>query len=291
MKAFKREMRFARRVYQRDLRSNFDEEICDGQEGKEEESCPSAEEDEAEAWENYEFDGIMQFDIDLANQLVDFRASLSVVPPPPGGLTPAMTQAREARTNALWEGYRRLFFGEVEPEPSHEQVMDRLRLEIADLEQRAAKARSARREGDPPFSLGAHRDDDDANPPPPPASAPAVGSLESHSGHHTANSGSMALYPGNNPGRGRGMGDSVEHNVLCSSHLSGLTPLSLVNEPRPPLPGGMIGKLVMISKKILRRVLAAKESLCKFGVFVPKNDRQADSSPEASRWKAGRDLE
>jgi hypothetical protein len=38
-------------------------------------------------------------------------------------------------------------------------------------------------------------------------------------------------------------------------------------------------------------VLAAKESIFKFGVFVPKGDRQADSSPEASRWKAGRDLE
>jgi hypothetical protein len=37
--------------------------------------------------------------------------------------------------------------------------------------------------------------------------------------------------------------------------------------------------------------LAAKESLFKFGTFVPKNDREAESSPEATRWKAGRDLE
>jgi hypothetical protein len=37
--------------------------------------------------------------------------------------------------------------------------------------------------------------------------------------------------------------------------------------------------------------MAAKESLVKFGTFVPRNDRQADESPEASRWKAGRDLE
>jgi hypothetical protein len=72
VKAFKREMRFARRVYRRDLRSNFDEEIREGQEGKEEELYSSVEEDEVEAWENYEFDGMMQFDIDLANQLVDF---------------------------------------------------------------------------------------------------------------------------------------------------------------------------------------------------------------------------
>ena len=157
----------------------------------------------------------MQFDIDLANQLVDFRASLSIVPPPPGGITPAMIHAREARTNALWEGYRRLFFGEVDSEPSHEQVMDRLRLEIADLEQRARRVRSVRREGDPPpFSLGAHRDDDDTNPPPPPASAPAVGLMASHSGHHEANSGSMAQTPDNNPSRGEEW--RIRLNLMCA---------------------------------------------------------------------------
>jgi hypothetical protein len=169
---FRREMRLARRVYRRDLRTNFDEEIHAGQEGKEEEFYPSAEEVEAEAWQNYEFDGMMQFDVDLANQLVEFRASLSVIPPPAGGFDPALTQPREARTNALWEGYRRVFFGEVEREPSHEQVMDRLRIEIADLEQRAARARSARRDVDPPSSLVAHRDDDGEDPPPPPGKCP-----------------------------------------------------------------------------------------------------------------------
>ncbi len=48
---------------------------------------------------------------------------------------------------------------------------------------------------------------------------------------------------------------------------------------------------MLLSKLVLRRVMAAKESIFKFGTFVPRNDRQADSSPEASRWKAGRDLE
>jgi hypothetical protein len=48
---------------------------------------------------------------------------------------------------------------------------------------------------------------------------------------------------------------------------------------------------VLLSQRILRRVLSAKESIFKFGTFVPKNDRQANSSPEAPRWKAGRDLE
>ncbi len=55
--------------------------------------------------------------------------------------------------------------------------------------------------------------------------------------------------------------------------------------------GGKIRKLVLLSKRVLRRVMAARESLVKFGTFVPRNDREADQSPEASRWKAGRDLE
>ena len=52
-----------------------------------------------------------------------------------------------------------------------------------------------------------------------------------------------------------------------------------------------IRKLVFLSKRVLRRFMAAKESLFKFGTFVPKNDREAESSPEATRWKAGCDLE
>ena len=41
----------------------------------------------------------------------------------------------------------------------------------------------------------------------------------------------------------------------------------------------------------MRRILAAKETLHKYGVFVPRNDREADSSPEAVRWASGRQLE
>ena len=39
-------------------------------------------------------------------------------------------------------------------------------------------------------------------------------------------------------------------------------------------------RLVLLSKKVLRKILAAKESIFKFGTFVPANDREADSSPE-----------
>jgi hypothetical protein len=49
-------------------------------------------------------------------------------------------------------------------------------------------------------------------------------------------------------------------------------------------------RLVFLSQKV-RKVLAAKESLFKIGTFVPANDREADSSPESHRWRAGRSLE
>ncbi len=49
--------------------------------------------------------------------------------------------------------------------------------------------------------------------------------------------------------------------------------------------------LVLLSRPVLRRILAAKESLFKFGTFVPSNTREADASPEAHRWQAGRALE
>jgi hypothetical protein len=47
----------------------------------------------------------------------------------------------------------------------------------------------------------------------------------------------------------------------------------------------------LMSLRQIRRVLSAKESIFKYGTFVPKNDREAGLSPEAPRWKAGRDLE
>jgi hypothetical protein len=51
------------------------------------------------------------------------------------------------------------------------------------------------------------------------------------------------------------------------------------------------GRRILLSIKTMRRVLSAKETLHKYGVFVPKNDREADLSPEATRWSSGRQLE
>jgi hypothetical protein len=41
----------------------------------------------------------------------------------------------------------------------------------------------------------------------------------------------------------------------------------------------------------MRRILTFKESIMKYGVFVPRNDQEADASPEHLRWDSGRVLE
>ena len=46
-----------------------------------------------------------------------------------------------------------------------------------------------------------------------------------------------------------------------------------------------------ISGSNMRYILKASASIFKYGVFVPRNDREADKSPERVQWKAGRNLE
>jgi hypothetical protein len=48
---------------------------------------------------------------------------------------------------------------------------------------------------------------------------------------------------------------------------------------------------VILTIRQLRRIMAAKESMFKFGIFIPRSEREAEASPEAPRWKAGKDLE
>jgi hypothetical protein len=50
-------------------------------------------------------------------------------------------------------------------------------------------------------------------------------------------------------------------------------------------------KISVLSSKTMRRILTAKETIHKYGVFLPRNDREADASPEAVRWASGRQLE
>ncbi len=253
---------------------------------------------EAEAWENYVFDAMVTFDADLMEQLVVFRSSLFVVPPPPGGQDPAQVQAREARTNAIWAGYRRVYFGVMEPEPSHEQVMDRLRTEIADLHQLAAHTRELRGD-DEPSSLfrDNHNDDDEGVPSSTGVMGPRTGpDLGSSGGDSNGSNGNDDGNSKDGDNRGSGTNKSTGHALVSTGPL-GLPDPADIESPIAIVSGAAslgfspLRRVVLLSLRTLRRILAAKESLFKFGTFVPKNDREADSSPEATKWNAGRTLE
>jgi hypothetical protein len=41
----------------------------------------------------------------------------------------------------------------------------------------------------------------------------------------------------------------------------------------------------------MRRILATRESIFKYGVYLPKSDYDANNSPERDRWRSGRELE
>jgi hypothetical protein len=46
-----------------------------------------------------------------------------------------------------------------------------------------------------------------------------------------------------------------------------------------------------LNSKSVRRILSARESIFKYGIYLPRNDRDADASPEKMRWRSGRQLE
>jgi hypothetical protein len=46
-----------------------------------------------------------------------------------------------------------------------------------------------------------------------------------------------------------------------------------------------------LSTRVLRKILKAQETLFKFGTMIPRSDREAELSPEAIRWRSGRQLE
>jgi hypothetical protein len=44
----------------------------------------------------------------------------------------------------------------------------------------------------------------------------------------------------------------------------------------------------LLAIRTYRKILKMQESLFKYGTFVPRNDREAEISPEAVQWKSGR---
>ena len=52
-----------------------------------------------------------------------------------------------------------------------------------------------------------------------------------------------------------------------------------------------VPEIKILSTKTIIRILKAQETMFKYGTFIPRNDRDAEQSPEAPRWRSGRALE
>jgi hypothetical protein len=53
--------------------------------------------------------------------------------------------------------------------------------------------------------------------------------------------------------------------------------------------GSYDGKIM--SDRVIRRILRAQETIFKYGTLIPRNDAEANRSPEAKRWTSGKQLE
>ncbi len=295
VKKFRNEQRLDRRRYRLKVRAMWDTEIADGKENRQLQDDTAGEssstqlpvdpEIEAEAYENYSFDRMMAYDEDAAHLLVAFRESLQVVPDEDPRHTADALRSNN-RTAALWEGLRRVYFGELEREPSappeqelsRQEIIENLRKEIEELEERLRVGR--RGSMNTGRLLHLPRRDDDDNPP------SAIAHTNGESCEFLATPYDLVYGSPTSVSNDEGSERHDSTRVECSPGTSKTTDSS---ESLPIV--SPIRKLVLISKRVLRRVMAAKESLFKFGTFVPRNDREAESSPEAARWKAGRSLE
>jgi hypothetical protein len=158
LKLFRKERKVARRIFRNCAQVSWDKDIAEHLASKEnrpaEEFYPSYAEVEAEAFENYMFDKMCSFDQEYAEKLVEFRKSLRVAPR--SLLPPVLDNPRlvQERTTALWEGLRRVYFGELERDDVPDDqtsssvevfpdrsTIDDLRREINELEARLARRR------------------------------------------------------------------------------------------------------------------------------------------------------
>jgi hypothetical protein len=123
LKKFRQEQKQERRRYKLLVKQMWEDEIAEEKEnfskagdlvGSSSSSSVFDPETIAEAYENYLFDKMMRHDGDAAHLLVHFRASLKVVPPSGSQDEALVSSLRRDRTTVLFEGIRRVYFGETE---------------------------------------------------------------------------------------------------------------------------------------------------------------------------------
>jgi hypothetical protein len=69
-------------------------------------------------------------------------------------------------------------------------------------------------------------------------------------------------------------------------------PVQLMSGSMTKLSGmRLIHKTRLLAAKTIRRIFKMQESLFKYGTFIPRNDKEANASPEAVQWLSGRQLE
>ncbi len=53
----------------------------------------------------------------------------------------------------------------------------------------------------------------------------------------------------------------------------------------------LVPNIKFLNTQVLRKILKAQEALLKYDTLIPRSDREAELSPEAVRWRSGRQLE
>jgi hypothetical protein len=79
-----------------------------------------------------------------------------------------------------------------------------------------------------------------------------------------------------------------------SYRLSGLkSALSTIGSVKVRQFGAKVGSYdgKVLSDRTIRRILRAQETIFKYGTLIPRNDAEANRSPEAKRWMSGKQLE
>ena len=306
-----------------------------------------------------------------AEKKATFLASLVTQPTPTLDLSDLSVRLRQERVEALWEGLRRVYFGEVEAPDGSEDGHSPgtraslqndnlvLRREIATLMERLRR-RGIRVHDTPPLSIGSRdRDPDDSSP---------GGASAAHPPHGVSTEGTTQPIPipqsseprssqsereeGSPPRRSHRIRNQAERptqtaDACPTSHRrvsqryfyetvpaengsanqtgllakcqddgvsnaevspSGFSDSPISTNQGSPSQLNQVGRFflrsngdsasgtpyerkILLSSRTIRKVLAAKETLFKFGTFVPRNESEALRSPEAHRWIAGRDLE